>query len=140
MSYKYCEIKNGFEFSELTEREQEYIRKEWERLLARETVNTPEVVFIQKPNGRFFEATRKRHAIVCDGLYRGSRGGYWSIRYGNCKRWGFTKDPFGEFYPEAKAKCFSALILETGEKINIPSSVSAKKDVLELAKKLGFEM
>ena len=48
MSYKYSEIKDGRKLSEMTEQEQAYIHKEWERLCARETINTPEYVFIQK--------------------------------------------------------------------------------------------
>lgn len=136
MSYKYYEIKDGRKLSEMTESEQAYIRKEWERLCARESVNNPEYFFIQKANGRFFEAIRGRV-----GAYpgRGSAGGYWTVRYGDCKRWGFKRDPFGNFYPDAVAKYFSGLRLENGERVNVPSSVHTKKEVLELAKKLGFE-
>ena len=60
MSYKFYEIKGGRKLSEMTEQEQTYIRNEWDRLCSRETVNTPEYIFIQKPNGRFFRATRER--------------------------------------------------------------------------------
>lgn len=137
MSYKYSEIKDGRKLSEMTAGEQAYIRKEWYRLCARESVNTSEYVLIQKPNGRFFEATRGR---IAANRYTGCAGGYWSIRYGNCKCWGFKKDPFGTYYPDAMEKCFSALQRTTGETVNIPSSVHSKKDVLALAQKLGFEI
>jgi len=137
MSYKYAEIAGGRKLSEMTADEQAYIRKEWDRLCARESVNTSERVFIQKPNGRFFEATRGR---IAANRYTGCAGGYWSVRYGDCKRWGFKKDPFGTYYPDAMEKYFSGLTLTTGETINIPSSVHSKKDVLALAQKLGFEL
>lgn len=137
MSYKYAEIAGGRKLSEMTADEQAYIRKEWERLCSRESVNTSEYVFIQKPNGRFFKAIRGR---IAANRYTGCAGGYWSIRYGDCKRWGFKKDPFGTYYPDAMDKCFSALARTTGETINIPSSVHSKKDVLALAQKLGFEI
>lgn len=137
MSYKYFEIKDGRKLSEMTADEQAYIRKEWDRLCARESVNTSERVFIQKPNGRFFEATRGR---IAANRYTGCAGGYWSVRYGDCKRWGFKKDPFGGFYPDAKEKYFSGINYPDGTHVEIPSSVHTKKDVLALAKKLGFEM
>lgn len=137
MSYKYAEIKDGRKLSEMTAEEQAYIRKEWDRLCARESINTSEYVFIQKPDGHFFKAIRER---IAANRYTGCAGGFWSIRYGDCKRWGFKKDPFGKYYPDATEKCFSALKRTTGETINIPSSVYSKKDVLALAKKLGFEM
>ena len=137
MSYKYFEIAGGRKLSEMTADEQAYICKEWERLCARGTVNTPERVFIQKANGRFFEATRGR---IAANRYLGCAGGFWSVRYGNCKCWGFKKDPFGTYYPDTTEKYFSALNLATGEKVTIPRSVHSKKDVLELAQKLGFEL
>ena len=139
MSYKYSETK-GRMLSEMTADEQEYIRKKWDRLCARETVNTSECVFIQRPDGRFFKATRGRFAVVNGGLYRGSTGGYWIVRYGNCKRWGFKKDPFGTYYPDVVEKCFSGLTLATGETISVPNSVHTKKEVLALARKLKFEL
>ena len=137
MSYKYAEIAGGRKLSEMTADEQSYIRKEWDRLCARGTENTSERVFIQKPNGRFFEATRGR---IAANRYIGCAGGYWAIRYGNCKCWGFKKDPFGTYFPDAMEKYFSALTKTTGETINIPRSVHTKKDVLGLAIKLGFEL
>lgn len=137
MSYKYFEIKDGRKLSEMTDDEQAYIRKEWDRLCARESVNTSERVFIQKPNGRFFEATRGR---IAANRYTGCAGGYWSVRYGDCKRWGFKKDPFGGYYPDAVEKYFSGINYPDGTHVEIPSSVHTKKDVLALAKKLGFEM
>lgn len=137
MSYKYAEIAGGRKLSEITAEEQAYIRKEWDRLCARESVNTSERVFVQKANGRFFEARRGR---IAANRYTGCAGGYWSIRYGDCKRWGFKKDPFGTYYPDAMEKCFSALTRTTGETVNVPSSVHSKKDVLALAQKLGFEL
>lgn len=137
MSYRYFEIKDGRKLSEMTADEQAYIRKEWDRLCARKPINTSERVFVQKPNGRFFEAVRGR---IAASRYNGCAGGYWSVRYGDCKRWGFKKDPFGTYYPDAKEKYFSGLALNTGETVNIPPSVHTKKDVLALAKKLGFEI
>lgn len=137
MSYKYSEISGGRKLSEMTADEQSYIRKEWDRLCDRESINTPERVFIQKPNGRFFEATRGR---IAANRYTGCAGGYWSVRYGDCRRWGFKKNPFGQYEPEQKDKYFSGLTLTTGETINIPSSVHTKNDVLALAQKLGFEI
>ena len=136
MSYKYHEIQGGRKLSEMPESEQEYIHKEWERLCAREDVNTPELVFFQKANGRFFEARRGR---IAANRYTGCAGGYWSVRYGNCKGWYFKKNPFGQFDPEQKDKYFSGLTLESGETIPVPSEVHTKKEVLELAKRLGFE-
>lgn len=137
MSYKHYEICNGRKLSEMTADEQAYIRKEWDRLCARESVNTSERVFIQKPDGRFFEAARGRIAAL---RYSGCAGGYWSIRYGNCTKWGFKKNPFGLFDPEPMNKYFSAKTLSTGEIVNIPKSVHTKKDVIELAKRLEFEI
>lgn len=139
MSYKHYEIKGGRKLSEMTEQEQAYIRGEWDRLCARKNVNTPELVFIQKPDGHFFKATRMRQSIVCGGMYRGSLGGSWSVRYGNCRRWGFKKNILGLYDPEPMDKTFSSTNI-TGEIVNIPSSVHTKKDVLALAAKLGFEM
>ena len=136
MSYKHYEIKGGRKLSEMTEQEQAYIRKEWERLCARETINTPEYVFIQKADGHFFKAERGR---IAANRYTGCAGGYWSIRYGVCNRWGFKKNPFGEYDPEPIEKTFSSTNL-TGETINIPSSVHTKKDVLGLAQQLGFAL
>jgi len=137
MSYKYFEIKDGRKLSEMTEEEQAYIHQEWDRLCARKTVNTPEEVFIQKPNGRFFVARRGR---IAANRYRGCAGGFWSVRYGDCRRWGFKKNPFGQFDPMPKEKCFSGLTLSTGETVNVPTSVHTKKEVVELAKRLGFEL
>lgn len=137
MSYKYSEIKDGRKLSEMTVEEQERIKKEWDRLCARETVNNSEYLFIQKANGRFIKASRGRYGAIPG---RGSMGGYWSVRYGDCRRWGFSKDPFGTYYPEVKEKYYTALRKDNGELINIPSSVHTKKEVLELAKKLGFEV
>ena len=136
MSYKSYEIKGGRKLSEMTESEQVYIRNEWARLCTRETVNTSEYVFIQKPDGHFFKATRGRIAAC---RYTGSAGGYWSISYGVCNRWGFKKNPFGLYDPEPMDKTFSSTII-TGETITIPSRVHTKKDVIELARKLGFEI
>ena len=137
MSYKYSEIQGGRKLSEMTESEQAYINKEWERLCARENANTSEFVFFQKPNGRFFEARRGR---IAANRYEGCAGGFWTVRYGNCKRWGFKKNPFGMYDPEPMNQYFSSLRRDTGEVVNIPGSVHTKKDVLELAKRLGFEM
>lgn len=137
MSYKYAEIQGGRKLSEMTEWEQEYIRKEWDRLCARGTVNNSERVFIQKPNGKFFEATRGR---IAANRYTGCAGGYWSVRVGDCRRWGFKKNPFGQYDPEPVDKYFSGWRLANGDVVNIPSSVHTKKDVLELAQKIGFEM
>lgn len=137
MSYKYVEIKDGRKLSEMTEQEQAYIRKEWDRLCARESINNSEYVFIQKPDGHFFKATRER---IAANRYMGCAGGYWSVRYGTCKRWGFKKDPFGGYYPDAKEKCFSGIDYLDGTHVEIPSSVHTKKDVLALAQKLGFEI
>lgn len=44
MSYKYSEIKGGRKLSEMTADEQAYIRKEWNRLCARKSVNNSECV------------------------------------------------------------------------------------------------
>ena len=137
MSYKYCEIQGGRKLSEMTEWEQEYIRKEWDRLCARGTVNNSERIFIQKPNGKFFEAIRGR---IAANRYTGCAGGYWSVRVGDCRRWGFKKNPFGQYDPEPVDKHFSGWRLANGEIVNIPSSVHTKKDVLELALKIGFEL
>ncbi len=137
MSYKYYEIKGGRKLSEMTADEQACIRIEWDRLCSRKTINTSEYVFIQKPNGRFFEARRGR---IEANRYRGCRGGYWSVRYGDCKRWGFKKDPFGGYYPDVVSKYFSGINYPDGTHVDIPSSVHTKKDVLDLAQRLGFEM
>ena len=137
MSYRSYEIKGGRKLSEMTAEEQAYIRKEWDRLCARENVNTSECVFIQKPDGHFFKATRGR---IAANRYMGCAGGYWSIRYGVCNRWGFKKNPFGQFDPEPMDKYFSSITYADGRHIEIPSSVHTKKDVLELAKKCGFEL
>lgn len=136
MSYKHYEIKGGRKLSEMTEVEQQYIRKEWDRLCARENVNTPELVFIQKPDGHFFKATRER---IAANRYTGCAGGYWSVRYGICTRWGFKKNILGLYDPEPMDKTFSSTNI-TGEVVNIPSKVHTKKDVLALAAKLGFEI
>ena len=137
MSYKYFEIKDGRTLSEMTADEQAYIRKEWDSLCARETVNTSERVFTQKPDGRFFEARRGR---IAANRYTGCAGGYWSIRYGNCKRWGFEKNPFGQYDPIQKDKYFRRVIFPDGKHVEIPTSVHTKKDVLVLAQKLGFKI
>lgn len=137
MSYRYQEIKDGRKLSEMTASEQEYIHAQWDRLCARESVNNSEFVFSQKANGRFFRAIRGR---IAANRYTGCAGGYWAVRYGDCRRWTFKKNPFGMYDPEPVDKCFSALRLENGERIEIPSTVHTKKEVLELAKKLGFEI
>ena len=136
MSYKYYEIKDGRKLSEMTESEQAYIRKEWERLSARPSENNSEFVFIQKSNGKFLKAIRGRYGAIRG---RGSMGGYWTVRVGDCRRWGFKKNVFGQYDPEPVDKYFSGWRLETGEIVNIPSSVHTKNEVLEWAKKLGFE-
>ena len=136
MSYRYSEMEKVRKLSETTESEQVYIRKEWERLCARENINNSENIFFQKQNGRFFKAIRE-HENAIRGC--GSTGGYWTIRYGSCRHWGFSKDPFGGYYPDVKDKYYSALKKDSGELIIIPSSVHTKKETLELAKKLGFE-
>lgn len=137
MSYKRYEIQGGRKLSEMTEQEQAYIRKEWDRLCARESINNSEYVFIQKPDGHFFEARRGR---IAANRYAGCAGGYWSVRYGDCRRWGFEKNPFGEYDPEPMNKYFSAVNFSDGTRIEIPASVHTKKDVLELAQKLRFEL
>ncbi len=136
MSYRYSELKEKFHLSELTESEQAYIRKDWERLCSCENINNSEYIFFQKPNGRFFKATRCRENAIrgC-----GSTGCHWTIRYGSCRHWGISKDPFGTYYPDVKDKFYSALRKDSGELVNIPSSVHTKKEALELAKELGFE-
>lgn len=136
MSYKYSEIQGGHKLSEMTEQEQTYVRNEWERLCNRGSVNSSERVFFKKANGVFFEATRQR---IAANRYCGCAGGYWAVRYGNCKHWAFKKNVFGQYDPEQANKYFSGLRLESGEIITVPSKVHTKKDVLELAKKLGFE-
>ena len=137
MSYRYQEIHGRtFKLSEMPESEQAYVRKEWERLCARENVNSSELVFFQKPNGRFFKAIRGR---IAANRYMGCAGGYWSVRYGDCKRWAFKKNVMCQYDPEPIDKYFSALVKDNGERIEIPSSVHTKKEVLALAKELGFE-
>ena len=136
MSYKYFEIKDGRKLSELTESEQRYITNEWERLCERYNINTSEHIFFQKTNGRFFRAERGR---ISASRYSGSAGGYWAIVYGNCKVWGFRKNPFGEYDPEPTEKRFGSLTKENGEIVTIPKTVKTKKEALELARKLGFE-
>ena len=137
MSYKYHEINYVQKLSDLTPDEQEYIRKEWNILCAREKRNTSEYVFMQKQNGRFIRAERRR---ISSNPYYGCGGGYWKIQYGSCKCWGMRKDVLGWYNPEPVDKLFSALILQDGERIQIPDRVHTKKDVLELATKLGFEL
>lgn len=137
MSYKHYEIRDGRKLSEMTESEQAYIHKEWDRLCERGSVNTPELVFSQKANGFFIKATRERIAAA---RYCGSAGGFWSVRLGNCRKWGFKKNPFGQFDPEPMEKYFSGLTLQTGETVMVPKTVHTKKEVLELVKKLGFEL
>lgn len=136
MSYHFSEIKDGRRFSELTESEQKYINQEWERLCNRKAINTSEVVFFQKANGRFFKATRGRLAAHPS---HGSAGGYWAVVYGNCKAWRFCKNPFGEFDPEPAEKRFGSLTKQDGEIVPVPHTVHTKSEALELAKKLGFE-
>lgn len=136
MSYKRYEAQSVHKLSDLTEQEQAYIRKEWDRLCSRETVNTPESVFIQKADGHFFKATRGRIAAV---RHFGSAGGFWFVKYGVCNRWGFKKNVMGQYDPEPMDKSFSSTN-RTGETIAIPSKVHTKKEVLDLAKKLGFEL
>ena len=137
MSYHFYEIKGGRKLSEMTAEEQALIRKEWGRLCARESVNTSERVFIQKSNGRFFEATRGR---IAASRYAGCAGGYWSVRYGDCTYWGFEKNPFGQYDPMQKNKYYSGANFSDGRHVDVPKSVHTKKDVLELAQKLGFEI
>ena len=135
MSYKYHEIKDGRKLSEMTESERASVHAKWDRLCARENVNTPEWVFIQRPNGLFLEATRERINAV---RYLGCSGGYWTVRVGTCKAWKFAKNVFGSFDPEPTNKYYRAIRKESGEVVNIPETVKAKKDVIELAKKLGW--
>lgn len=137
MSYKRYEIQGGRKLSEMTEQEQAYIREEWDRLCARESINNSEHVFIQKPDGNFFEAQRGR---IAANRYTGCVGGYWSVHYGNCRRWGFKKNPLCQYDPEPMDKYFSAVNFSDGTRVEIPASVHTKKDVLELAKKLRFEL
>lgn len=137
MSYKYHEIKGGRKLAEMTEQEQAYIRKEWDRLCARANVNTSESVFIQKADGHFFKATRGR---IAANRYTGCAGGYWAVRYGICNRWGFKKNPFGEYDPEPMNKYFTGLKKADGTHVQIPSYIHTKKEVLALAEQLGFEM
>lgn len=120
-------------FSELEISEQKYIQEEWERLCKRESINTPYEIFIQKPSGIFFRAVRVSRAL---GRYVGSLPGYWSIRLGSCKRWGFKKDPFGGYYPDQYDKFYGNYQLETGEVVKIPSKLHTKKEVIELLKEL----
>lgn len=135
MSYKYSEIKNGRKLSEMTESEIAYVHAKWDRLCARENVNTPEQVFIQRANGFFFDAIRIRECAIRG---RGSAGCHWNVRVGTCKAWKFAKDPFGSYYPEQTDKYFTGIRKESGEVIYVPTTVKAKKDVIELAKKLGW--
>ena len=136
MSYRYSEIK-GRKLSEMTEGEQKYVREKWETLCSRGNVDTPEIVFFQKPNGSFFKATRER---IAANRYQGCAGGFWAVYYGNCKHWGFKKNVFGQYDPEQMNKYYSGLKLATGEVINVPATVHTKKEVMELAKSLGFEL
>lgn len=136
MSYKFYEIKGVRKLSEMTADEQSYIRKEWGRLRARESYNTSEEIFFQREDGRFFKAIRGR---IAASRYGGCAGGYWSIYYGDCCRWGFKKNPFGQYDPEPMDKCFSALNRADGVRVEIPKTVHTKKEALDLAKKLGFD-
>lgn len=137
MSYKYGEIKGGRNLSEMSAEEQTYIRKEWDRLCARKSYNTSEEIFLQREDGRFFKAIRGR---IAANRYTGCAGGYWSIRYGNCMRWGFKKNPFGLYDAEPMDKYYSSRTFEDGTVVNIPSSVHTKKEALELARRLGFNV
>lgn len=136
MSYNYSEIKGGRKLSEMTAEEQAYIKREWDRLCARESYNTSERIFFQREDGRFIEAIRCRIAAIRG---EGSAGGYWSIRYGNCRQWGFKKNPFGSYEAEAMNRYFSSRTFDDGTVVYIPSSVHTKKEVLDLARKLRFE-
>ena len=135
MSYRYAEIKDGRKLSEMTESEQNYIREKWDRLSLRENINTPEIVFVQHTNGKFFRAVRCRIAAH---RYSGSAGGYWSVEFGNCRRWCFKKNPFGTYDPEQTDKTFSGIKLESGEVEMIPKTISTKREVLEFAARIGF--
>ena len=135
MSYKYCEIKGGRKLSEMTESEIAYVHAKWERLCARGNVNTPEEVFIQRPNGLFLKAIRVRE---CAFRYSGSAGCHWNVRVGTCKAWKFEKNPMGSYDPEQTDRYYTGIRKESGEIINVPATVKAKKDVIELAQKLGW--
>lgn len=135
MSYKYCEIKDGHKLSEMTESEIAYIHAKWERLCARANVNTSEQVFIQCPDGLFLNAVRIRESAIRG---HGSAGCHWSVRVGTCKAWKFAKNPFGSYDPEQTDKYYTGIRKESGEIINVPATVKAKKDVIELAQKLGW--
>lgn len=135
MSYRYAEIKGGRKLSEMTERERNYIREKWDRLSLRENINTPELVFVQHTNGKFFRAVRCRIAAH---RYHGSAGGYWRVVFGDCRRWYFKKNPFGTYDPEQKDEIFSGIKLKSGEVVMIPQTIPTKREVLEFAARIGF--
>ncbi len=137
MSYSYAIAKQGMRFSELTESERAYISERWQALCERQNINNSEVVFVQRPNGNFIEAYRGRINAV-RGV--GSMGGYWRVRFGNCKKWGFEKTPLGSYEPEALVKYFAAIQTQVGEVISIPKEVHTKKEVLELIQRICWEI
>ena len=137
MDYNYAQAKAGMKFSDLEEREQERIKKEWESLCSRANIETRGYIFIQRPSGIFFEAEQVSNPL---GRYVGSLPGYWRIKLGTCKAWGFSKTPFGTYYPEAKNHYYSGLKKSSGEVVNVPKTVHLKKDVLALIKELEFNV
>ncbi len=137
MSYPYHIAKQGLKFSQLTEGEQAYLSQEWERSINSPNVNSSEFILIHKANGFFFVASRMRINAIRG---RGSDGGYWRVRYGSVKAWKFRKNPFGEFDPEITNKFYTGKRTESGDIIQVPAAVHTKKEAIDLARALGFEI
>lgn len=101
--------------------------------------NTPYQVLVYNEAGtRYFYAYRvceawsdnKGHSMPFGG------GSHWNVRYG-AVQFHRTKDPFGGLdYEWCDGKMYSSKTFEDGVKVEIPSTVSTKKEVLSIIKSL----
>ena len=124
--------------SELDQKVQEQLLSERAELSTKWYKNTPyEVSFTNLEGTRYFTAVRKQDPWNDDkGNYMPYGGGSrWHICYGKIL-WSTGKDPFGGktyFW-----KRTSQLFAKSSNGTVIPQSVATKKEVIEIAKRIGI--
>lgn len=116
--------------SELPQDVQDELLAERKELLHTRKVNTPwQVVFVNKEGTRYFKAWRKNDYQKWSGC-----SGWWNVRYGRIQ-WSSERTPLGDYeYFWMFSKTFS----KSQNGTEIPREVHTKKDVLEIAKKIGI--
>lgn len=125
--------------SELPEEIQHELRTNKPQFIKEHTWNNSyHLCLINKNGTRYFRADR----ICLMSKWAAFGGGsYWKIHYG-CVVWTQGHTPFGDPYYHWKLSCkaYGSVQMSNGSVINIPRYLDTKKEVIEIARKIGFEI